>query len=105
MSNVGVANLATRAASSRPYPVRWESALAGRLIGTPTVRFKIWGRLQNRTRHVGEALSLPQCTQLSCSMNGETCVGVANLATRAASSRPYSQLSRFGWKSAPIFNA
>ena len=41
-----------------------------------------WGRLQNRTCHVGEALSLPKCTHLSCSMNGETCVGVANLATR-----------------------
>ena len=41
-------------------------------------------RLQNRTRPVGEALSLPQCTQQSGSLNGIMCVGVANLATRAA---------------------
>ena len=30
------------------------------------------GRLQNRTRHVGEALSLPKCTQLSRSLNGSS---------------------------------
>ena len=31
-----------------------------------------WGRLQNRTRHVGEALSLPKLTQPGGSMNGSS---------------------------------
>ena len=46
------------------------------------VRYKIWERLHIGTRPVGEALSLPKSTQLGGSMNGETCVEVANLATR-----------------------
>ena len=54
-----------------PLRVRWESGLAGRLIGDPYSALQNLGRLQNRTRHVGEALSLPKLTQLGGSMNVE----------------------------------
>ena len=50
VSCVGVANLATRAATP----------LAGGYEPPLRVRIEIWKLLQNRTRSVGEALSLPQ---------------------------------------------
>ena len=87
---VGVANLATRAATP----------LAGGYEPPLRVRIEIWKLLQNRTRSVGEALSLPQCTQQSGSLNGIMCVGVANLATRAATplAGGYEPPLRVRWK-------
>ena len=74
---VGVANLATRAALplaggyEPPLLVRWKPGAGGSPGWRPLpVRFKIWERLQNRTRPVGEALSLPKRTQQSALLNG-----------------------------------
>ena len=61
-------------------------------------RFKIGEPLQNRTRHVGEALSLPKLTQQSGSLNIERL-----RRWRAASSRPYwCSGNRGSWRAARL---
>ena len=57
-------------------------------------------------RPVGEALSLPQLTQWSGSVDGVMYVGVAKQATRAASSRPYDLSGdSVPWESAIIVHS